>query len=183
VGPCAANPTSCVATALGNGTAAGADAGLLGQLPPNALSGMPNATDLVNHAATSGAGGALASMLPSSMGSAGEALAAVAQDAQDQGGKLAGSLGMAPPVSTYSGGGGPRGGGGGGGGASGDNATLASLFGNSGGAAGPTIGRDPTSVTTFGSATPSTDIWHSNTHQTIFDIISSKVLHVTHRVQ
>jgi len=152
------------------------DSGMLNQLGPGGISSqVPSLSGLYNQAAEQGAGAALGGMLPASMGSTGAALANLAQAAQNDGAKIAGAMGMAPVLSTYSGGGAATANGGG------DNGTIAGLLGM-GSSGGGGMGNRNLAQASFGNPSAPDDIFHSHSKVSIFDIVSHAILHDTYKV-
>jgi hypothetical protein len=178
VNQCTGSPSQCLSQLQSSSAAKTNDMGLLGQLGAGNIPPIPNANELIQHAAKAGAGAALGGILPSSMGSAGAALAGVAQAAQEDGAKLSAGLGMSPPSSTYSG----SGAGSAKGGGSGDNTNLASLFGGGPGGGGMGGTHGPT-LASFGVTNKPVDIWHTGTRSTLFEIVSDKIIRISNRIQ
>jgi hypothetical protein len=139
---------------------------------------IPNPSALAHKAIRDGAGAAAASILPGQLGGdLGNSIVGMAQAAQDDAAKLSGLLGVNPPPSAYTGGGG----GGGSGGGSGSN-PFGGLFGATGGGMGGK-GMQGSDVASFGDTKKSTDIWHSSTKESLFQIISGKMSQITERLK
>ena len=153
------------------GSAASAESGISPGTFQTALSN-PNLDNLVHKAVTEGAGAALMSALPAGMGNLGVALGQLADSAQKEAPELSNALGMGAP-STYSGGGGT------GASKSTKENFLSSLFG--GGLGASRAPQSSTNTTTFGESAPSTDIWHTNSLLSLFQIVSNKIEKITPR--
>lgn len=152
------------------------DANLLNN--PNlgqALQNAPSIHDLANKALKEGAGAALAAALPPQLGAAGAGLAEVARVAQDNASKLANAMGL-ETAAVFSGGGS--------GGAHKEGASglgTGPFFGAGFGGTFGAKGSDR-SVANFDAKFQLNDIWHSNSHLTLFEIISDKLGRVSSRV-
>lgn len=185
---CASSSSSpgCIA---GGSSNAATDAGILSKTNTAApfLNSLPHeiANELLKNAVQSGAGPALANALPASFGNLGTALAGAADAGEKDADKIAKTLGMGdllsvPTNSSYSGGGGSSGRTG-----SGSNTSenpFANLFGASAGGGFGSLGSG-TGVANFGSLAQDTDIWHSNSKDTLFQIISARVNKTSQRIQ
>ncbi len=160
------------------GASSGGDAGLTNQMGTgNLLSRLPdNINTIAKKISSEGVGSTLASLLPSSIGDAGLAAAAIAQAAQNDGANLASHLGMSG--STYSSGSGA----GSRGNSSAADSALANIFGaGSAGALGG--GVHGPALASFGAAAIPNDIWHSDSKVSLFDIVTDKILRVSNRVK
>lgn len=142
-------------------------------LTPKALGSIPDPADFLKKATTEGAGSALSSAMPSGMGGVGSGLAAIADAAQRDPSQFDGLLNIG---SAYA-----SGGGGGGGGSKGGSDPFAAMFG--GGAAGGGGGPAGPGVIQYGAPGAGPDIWHTNSPDNIFQIVSQKIYRVTQRVQ
>ncbi len=140
------------------------------------LNPIQNLDNFVKKATDEGAGSALGSILPSSTGTLGPALSNLANSAQKEAGSLSGPLQM---QSVYSGGGNS-------GNArksnnSGIDNPFASIFGGTGTEGGSSVGKN-TQTVTFSEAVNPSDIWHSNSNKSLFQIISYKLSKVSNRM-
>jgi hypothetical protein len=143
---------------------------------------IPDPAALLGALDSEGAGGAIASLMPASLGDNGLQIAKLADAAQKEGALIRSAVaewsGMgAIPIAS----GGGASGGSSGGGSLGAQGTLASLFGGGSKAGGPSLGQD---TTQFGGGRQpaSSDIWHHGTGLSLFQIVSGKITTVAPRL-